>query len=169
MLGFHVIRCTPFSFRQQVAIFYQFLDSQFQRAGFAAGELDELAESERFVVGEEGEDLFGEWVDIGGYGVFAGNLFCELVFLFRERAEEDPFVHPPAAPPASPQEPVIHTLFLYFLSEHICIYPTLRFQEGCETSECGGMARQLVRHHRDENRCIEKHFHDCGMCDVARP
>lgn len=48
------------SFGDEVAFFHEFLDPQFERAGFAAGELHELAEGEGFVIGKEGVLLYHE-------------------------------------------------------------------------------------------------------------
>ena len=57
----------------------EFLRAQLERAGFAVGELDELAERERFVVGEVGDDLLRERVEVCGVGVLNGDLLRERV------------------------------------------------------------------------------------------
>lgn len=73
----------------------EFLQTQLERAGFAVGELDELAEGERLVVGEVGENYFGERVEVGGVRVLDGDLLRERVLLLHEGAEEE---HEPRFP-----------------------------------------------------------------------
>ena len=62
----HIIRAAALAFGDEVAFFDEFLEAEFEGAGFAAGELDELSESEGFVIGEEGDDFPGERVEVGG-------------------------------------------------------------------------------------------------------
>lgn len=89
------MRPASLSFRQEVAVLDEFLQTQLQRAGFAVGELDEFAKRERLVVGEVGEDLLRERVEVSGVGVLDGDLLRELVLLLHEGAEEE---HEPGFP-----------------------------------------------------------------------
>jgi hypothetical protein len=59
---------TPLPLRHEVAFLDEFLQAQLQGAGFAFRELHDLAEREGFVVGEEGDDLFRQRVEVGGLG-----------------------------------------------------------------------------------------------------
>lgn len=81
---------TAFAFEDKVAAGYEFLEAELEGGGFAAGELDELAEGEGFVAGEEGEDLPGQRMEVvfavRGTGV---DLAGEGVLLFDEGAEEE--------------------------------------------------------------------------------
>ena len=62
----------PLAFRLEAAFLGEFLQAQLHGAGLALGELHDQAECEGFVIGEEGDDFFGEGV-----------------FLLHERAEEE--------------------------------------------------------------------------------
>ena len=53
------------------------------------GELHDLAEREGFVIGQEGDDLPGKRVEVGGLGVIDGDLPGEGVFLLHQGAEEE--------------------------------------------------------------------------------
>lgn len=52
-----IIHPAPLSLWNQVAACDEFLDAELERAGFAAGELEDLAEGEGFVLGEKGDDF----------------------------------------------------------------------------------------------------------------
>ena len=83
------MRPTPLPFRHEVAFLDEFLEAQLHGAGLAFRELHDLAEREGFVIGEEGGDLFGERVEVGGLGAFECDLFGERVFCFtRERRKK---------------------------------------------------------------------------------
>jgi hypothetical protein len=58
----YIMRPAPLSFRHEVALLDEFLQAQLYGAGFALRELDDLAERDGFVIGEEGDDLLGEGV-----------------------------------------------------------------------------------------------------------
>jgi hypothetical protein len=62
------MRPAPLSFRHEVTFIDQFLQAQLHGARLALGELYDLAEREGFVIGEEGDDLLGERVEVGGLG-----------------------------------------------------------------------------------------------------
>jgi hypothetical protein len=62
------MRPTPLALQHEVAFLDEFLQAQFHGAGFALGELHALAEREGFVIGEEGDDIFCERVEVGGLG-----------------------------------------------------------------------------------------------------
>lgn len=83
------MRPAPLAFRHEVAFLDEFLQAQLHGAGLAFRELHDLAEREGFVFGEEGDDLFGERVEVGGLGVFERDLLGEGVFLLHEGAEEE--------------------------------------------------------------------------------
>ena len=83
------MRPTPLPLRHEVAFLDEFLQPQLHGAGFAFRELHDLAEGEGFVIGEEGDDLFGERVEVFGAGVFDGDLLGERVLLLHEGAEEE--------------------------------------------------------------------------------
>jgi hypothetical protein len=59
---------TPLPLRHEVAFLDEFLQAQLQGAGLALGEFYDLAENEGFVIGEEGDDLFCERMEVGGLG-----------------------------------------------------------------------------------------------------
>ena len=54
--------------RHEVAFIDEFLQAQLDGVGLAFRELHDLAEREGFVIGEEGDDLLGERVEVGGLG-----------------------------------------------------------------------------------------------------
>ena len=83
------MRTTPLPFGHKVAFPYEFLQTQLHGAGLALGELHDRAEREGFVIGEEGDDLLGERVEVFGAGVFEGDLLGERVLLLHEGAEEE--------------------------------------------------------------------------------
>lgn len=83
------MRSAPLPFRHEVAFLDEFLQAQLHGAGLAFRELHDLAEREGFVIGEEGDDLLGERVEVGGLGFFEGDLLGEGVFLLHEGAEEE--------------------------------------------------------------------------------
>jgi hypothetical protein len=83
------MRPAPLPFRYAVAFLDEFLEAQLRGAGLALGELHDLTEREGFVIGEEGGDLFGERVEVGGLSVFERDLLGEGVFLLHEGAEEE--------------------------------------------------------------------------------
>ena len=89
------MRPTPLSLGHEVAFLDEFLQSQLHSAGLATSETHDLAEREGFVIREEGDDLFGERVEVGGLGVFEGDLLGERVFVRHEGAEEE---HQPGFP-----------------------------------------------------------------------
>lgn len=60
------MRPAPLTRRHEVAFLDEFLQAQLHGAWLALGELHDLAEREGFVIGEEGDDLLGERVEVGG-------------------------------------------------------------------------------------------------------
>jgi hypothetical protein len=62
------MRPAPLPFRHEAVFLDEFLQAQLHVAGFALGELHDLAEREGFVIGKEGDDLLGERVEVGGLG-----------------------------------------------------------------------------------------------------
>ncbi len=89
MLNSNIMRPTPLSLRHEVAFLDELLQAQLHGAGLSLGELHDLTEREGFVIGEAGDDLLGERVEVGGLGVFERELFDEGVFLLHEGAEEE--------------------------------------------------------------------------------
>ncbi len=83
------MRPAPLSLRHKIAFLDEFLQAQLHGAGFALREPHDLTECEGFVIGEEGDDLLGERVEVFGEGFFEGDLFGERVFLLHEGAEEE--------------------------------------------------------------------------------
>jgi hypothetical protein len=68
----------------------EFPDAELERARFAAGEFDELAEGEGFVVGQQGEDVQRHRVEvISGARLVEVDLAGEGVLLFDEGAEAE--------------------------------------------------------------------------------
>jgi hypothetical protein len=55
--GSEVVGSSALAFREEVAACNEFPKTEFERAGLAAGELDDLAEREGFVIGEKGDDF----------------------------------------------------------------------------------------------------------------
>jgi hypothetical protein len=83
------MRSAPLPFRHEVAFLDEFLQAQLHGAGFAFGELHDLAEREGFVIGEEGDDLFRERVEVFGAGVFEAIFLASASFCFtRERRKK---------------------------------------------------------------------------------
>ena len=70
----HILRPAPLFSGHEIAFRHKFLQPQFDGAGFAAGEGDDLAEGEGFEIGEEGGDFLGEGVEVFGLGWRAGGL-----------------------------------------------------------------------------------------------
>ena len=64
----HIVRPAPLALRHEVAFLNVILQAQLHGAGLALAELYDLAEREGFVIGEEGDDLLGERVEVGGLG-----------------------------------------------------------------------------------------------------
>lgn len=78
------MRSTPLPLGHEVVFLDEFLEPQLHGAGLAASELHDLAEREGFVIGEQGDDLLGERVEVFGMWGFEGDLLGEGVFLLHE-------------------------------------------------------------------------------------
>ena len=78
------MRPAPLAFRQEVAFSDEFFQAQLHGARLAVCERPDLAEGEGFVIGEKGNDLFRERVEVPGF-----NLFREGVLLFHGGAEKE--------------------------------------------------------------------------------
>lgn len=76
------MRPAPLPLWHEVAFLDEFLEAQLHGAGLALGELHDLAEREGFVIGEEGDDLRGKRVEVGGLTVFERGSLARASFCF---------------------------------------------------------------------------------------
>ena len=69
------MRSASLPLRQEIAFLDEFFQAQLHGARFAFREGYDPAEGEGFVIGEKGDDLFRERVEVVGAGFLEGDLF----------------------------------------------------------------------------------------------